>query len=158
MDELLPLIPYGATEISDVISVVNQNDTWTYFHGGLPVFRHDANDKKAFKMITSSFIDQGLCRNVDIQNSFNVSKSGIIRNCKKFKKDGPAAFYNPIKRSGNASVLTKEKIIEIEELFELGLKRSEAAKETGIKHCTISKAIQQGRIIEKKKQNSFIVK
>ncbi len=151
MDELLPLIPYGATEISAIISVVNQNDIWTYFHGGLPVFRHDANDKKAFKMITSSFINQGLCRNIDIQKSFNVSKTSIIRNCKRFKKDGPAAFYNPIKRSSNASVLTKEKIIEIEELFELGLKRSEIAKETGIRHCTISKAIQQGRIVEKKK-------
>jgi len=150
MDELLPLIPYGASEISDVISVVNQDERWTYFHGGLPIFSHDAKDKKAFRMITSSFIDQGLCRNIDIQKTFNVSKSGVIRNCKKFKKHGAAAFYNPIKRSCTGTVLTNEKIVEAEELLGLGLSRSEVAKEIGVMHCTLSKAIQQDRVKVKK--------
>ena len=34
---LLPMIPHGATQISDLISVVRQDDQWTYFCGVQPV-------------------------------------------------------------------------------------------------------------------------
>ena len=56
MDELLPLIPHGASVISNNLSVVNSDVQWTYFHGGLPVFFHSSSDKRAFRMITSSMI------------------------------------------------------------------------------------------------------
>ena len=93
MDELLPLLPDGASEISNNLSVVNRDDRWVYFHGGLPVFSHSASDKRAFRMITSSFIHSGVCRNIDIQRTFNVSKSSVIRNYKKYVEKGSDGFY-----------------------------------------------------------------
>ena len=59
MDEILPLIPYGASKIANNLSVIFENDEWTYYHGALPVATHAANDKRLFRMITSSFIING---------------------------------------------------------------------------------------------------
>lgn len=93
MDELLPIIPHGASEIAGSLSVVFENERWIYFHGGLPVFSHMASDIRAFKMISSMFINDGICRNKDIQRVFGVSKRSIIRNCKKYREKGTDAFY-----------------------------------------------------------------
>jgi len=35
---LLPLIPAGATQITDVISVVQEDGQWTYFYGAAACF------------------------------------------------------------------------------------------------------------------------
>ncbi len=146
MNEVLPLIPHGATIISNLLSVVNKDDTWTYFHGGLPVFSHEANNKNTFRFITSSFISQGICRNVDIKNTFKVTKSSVIRNCNKFKNEGADGFFNKKKKSGKGTVLTPPKIEEAEELLEQGFMTSEVAKKIDVKYETLSKAILQGRV------------
>jgi len=91
MNEILPLIPYGATRISNNLSVISEDNEWTYYHGGLPVATHATSDTRFFKMITSSFILNGVCRNVDIMRVFNVSKSSVIRNFKKYAAHGSDA-------------------------------------------------------------------
>ena len=50
---LLPLIPEGATPISDRISVVRQDKQWTYFCGVQPVFQHPEDDRQSFRMFTA---------------------------------------------------------------------------------------------------------
>lgn len=60
MDEILPLIPYGATKIANNLSVVYENDEWTYYHGSFPVATHATTDTRFFRMITSSFIINGV--------------------------------------------------------------------------------------------------
>ena len=47
---LLPLVPNGATPISDDLSVVNENGQWTYFAGAFPVFSHPVEDRNSFRM------------------------------------------------------------------------------------------------------------
>jgi len=81
MDELLPLIPHGASEIANNITVIQENEQWAYFHGGLPIYTHQASDKRSFRLVTSSLILAGVCKNIDIQRVFNVSKSSVLRNC-----------------------------------------------------------------------------
>ena len=149
MDELLPLIPYGATYISHNLSIINENERWTYFHGGLPVFSHDYNDKRAFRLITSSFILEGVCRNIDIENAFGVSKSSVIRSCNKLRNEGPDAFYKPKSRGGKGTVLTPQKIKEAEDLLEQGYTTSEVASKINVKYSTLSKAILQSRVKKK---------
>ncbi len=73
MQELLPILPEGASQISQNLSVIQENDKWTYFHSYLPVFIHKADDKNSFRMISSALIASGTCRNVDIQRTFKVS-------------------------------------------------------------------------------------
>lgn len=118
-----------------------------YFHGMLPVFSHAVSDRRSFKMITSSFILQGVCRNTDIKRVFGVSKSSIIRNCKRYAEKGSDAFFRkPAKAQPKAKVLTPEKIKQAEELFAMGFSRSEVAGKIGVKYCTLSKAVQDGRV------------
>lgn len=147
MDELLHLIPHGASTISNNLSVISEEDMWTYFHGGLPVFSHHASDNRAFRMITSSFILEGICRNVDIERVFNVSKTSVIRNCKKYKLGGSDAFYKHSSKGRKKSrVLTPERLKKAEELLSDNFTRREAADKLGVKYDTLSKAIQDGRI------------
>ena len=63
---LLPLVRDGATPLSKHISVVNENDTWTYFAGVLPVFSHPADDRDSFRMFTAQLVCNGNCKQVDI--------------------------------------------------------------------------------------------
>jgi hypothetical protein len=92
IDELLPLLAEGASLILNILSVIQEKDKWIYFYGCLPVFSHAASDKTAFKMISSSFIITGGCRNIDIENVFHVSKRSIIRNCQKYSEFGAEGF------------------------------------------------------------------
>ena len=148
MEELLPYIPDGASEVAMNLSVVQENEKWTYFHGMLPVFSHAVSDNRSFRMITSSLILEGVCRNTDIQKVFSVSKSSVIRNCKKYAENGSDAFFkrNRARTQPNGKVLTKEKIERAEELFALDYSRSEVASKIEVKYCTLSKAVLDGRV------------
>ena len=76
---LLPLIPDGATGISDRISVAQENQQWTYFCGIAPVFRHAQDDRRSFCMFTAQLICQGACRQIDIIRAFGVSANSVRR-------------------------------------------------------------------------------
>ncbi len=92
---LLPMIPDGATQISDLISVVRQDKQWTYFCGINPVFVHPEKDRKSFRMFTAQLISEGQCKQSDIIRTFNVSSSSVKRSVKRFRLSGAAAFYAP---------------------------------------------------------------
>jgi hypothetical protein len=142
----LPLIADGATRISDLISVVCENDQWIYVCGVHPVFRHAKNDRCAFRMFTAQLICQGVCRQVDIVRTFGVSKNSVIRSVNAYRTGGVGAFYTPRAPRG-ASVITPEVAARAQPLLGAGWSPSEVAKELGLKLDTLRKAIQQGRLI-----------
>jgi hypothetical protein len=47
---ILPCIPMGATEINNRLGVFRENDRCTYFLGGYPVFAHEADDQRMFRV------------------------------------------------------------------------------------------------------------
>jgi len=144
---LLPFIQEGATRISDSLTVTNENGQWTYFNGLSPVCTHSGDDIMMFRMMTSSFIASGNCKNCEIIEAFGVSKPSVIRYLKKYRERGSEGFYprTPPRRRG-APVLTPEAVAEAEELLESGLSRSETARDLNITLDTLSKGIQQGRV------------
>jgi len=147
MDELLPLIPHGASKITEKLSVICENGQWSYMYCGLPICSHHDSDRRYFRLISSSLVLNGVCRNVDIQKAFNVSKSSVIRSCKKFAAKGSDAFFKEkrgVRRKGK--VLTEEKIGCAEELLSAGFNRREVADKLGIKYDTLNKAVQDKRI------------
>ena len=79
------MIPDGATPINDLISVVRQDDGWTYFCGVQPVFQHAENDRRAFRMFTAQLCCQGACTQAEILRVFGVSKQSLIRNVAKYR-------------------------------------------------------------------------
>ena len=148
MQKILPLIPYGASVISNYLSVINEKGQWTYYHACFPIFSHSENDIRTFRMITSSFLCQGICRNVDIERIFNVSKTSVIRNKNKFEREGPDSFFKEKKTGGSGRIITKKIISKAEELLFQGFTRTETAEKLGVKYSTLSKAVQDGRIKE----------
>ncbi len=69
----LPIIPFGTTTISDLVSVYKDKGRWTYYYGLHPIYSHGADDHRLFSLITSMMIDSGACRHADIVKVFGVS-------------------------------------------------------------------------------------
>ena len=144
---LLPMIPYGAKRISDLISVVREEQRWTYFCGIQPVFEHRDDDRKAFRMFTAQLCCQGACTQAEIIRAFGVSKNSVLRSIAKYRHDGVGGFYQP-RRGRGPSVMTAEVITQAEKLLDLGHTRAEVAQKLGIKYETLRKAIKQERVRE----------
>jgi len=144
---LLPMIPHGATPINDLISVVREDEQWTYFCGVQPVFQHPDDDRQSFRMFTAQLCCQGACTQAQIIRTFGVSKNSVIRSVRKYRREGINGFYRRRKGRG-PSVMTDQVTGEAEKLLELGHGRSEVADELGIKYDTLGKAIKQGRVRE----------
>ena len=144
---LLPLIPEGATRINDRISVVRENDEWTYFCGIDPVFCHPEKDRRSFQMFTAQLVCQGICRQIDIIRTFGVSTNSVQRSVQKYSQEGIAAFYRPRKGRG-PTVMTDEVTTQAQELLIGGCSRQEVATQLGVRYDTLRKAINQGRLHE----------
>ncbi len=143
----MPLIADGATRVSDLISVVRENDRWIYFCGAQPVFQHAENDRRSFQMFTAQLICQDACRQVDILRVFGVSKNSVIRSVSKYRDGGVKAFYTPRATRG-ASVMTSGVTAQAQQLLGVGWSRREVAEQLNLKLDTLRKAIQQGRLTE----------
>lgn len=144
---LLPMIPAGASRVSDLVSVVRENGQWTYFCGVQPVFRHPEADRRSFRMFTAQLVCRGACRQVDIVRTFGVSKNSVKRSVKRYHEGGVEAFYVARKKRG-ATVLTTAVTAEAQRLLDSGCSRHEVAERLGVKCDTLRKAIQQGRLQE----------
>ena len=142
---LLPLIPDGASQINDRLSVVRENGQWTYFLSTFPVFQHVETDQRSFRMYTSQLVCQGTCKQADLIRTFGVSKNSLLRNVQKFREQGIEGFYRPRKTRG-PSVLTADVLVRVQELLDRGQRPQEVAQQLDIKYDTLRKAIKQGRL------------
>jgi transposase len=144
---LLPMIPPGATPISDLISVVRQDEQWTYFCGVQPIFEHSGNDRPSFRMFAAQLCCQGTCTQAQIMRAFGVSKNSLLRSIAKYRQEGIDGFYRP-RRVRGASVMTDQVTVQAEKLLALGHSRNEVAEKLGVQRDTLRKAINQGRVQE----------
>ena len=144
---LLPLIPSGATQLSDLISVFCQDGKWTYFCGVQPVFEHPEDDRQSFRMFTAQLCCRGACTQAQIIRAFGVSKNSVLRSVAKYLEEGIDGFYGP-RRGRGPSVMTAEVIVQAEKLLAAGHSRKEVAKKLDVQCDTLRKAIKQGRVQE----------
>lgn len=152
---ILPCIPRGATEINNVVGVFRNDNLWTYFLGGYPVHFHKADDHKMFRLVTSQLIESSACRQVDIIKAFGVSKSSVIRSQNILRDSGSEGFFKPrAVRTVGGKVFTPEVLAQAQSFLDEHYTRSEIAKKLDIKHDTLRKAINDGRL-EESKQDSF---
>ncbi len=146
--QILPLIPSGATQINGPVSVWRDDENWTYFYATHPIYSHRKNDRRMFRMFTSQLIESGACRQVDIRTTFGVSKSSVIRSLNKLRTGGAEAFF--VQRQGrrDGKVFTPEVLEIAQGLLDQGYTRNEAVQELGVRYDTFRKAINDGRLIE----------
>ncbi|MBW2740723.1 MAG: hypothetical protein JRE64_18190, partial [Deltaproteobacteria bacterium] len=144
---ILPCIPRGATEINNVVGVFRNDNLWTYFLGGYPVHFHKADDHKMFRLVTSQLIESGACRQVDIIKAFGVSKSSVIRSQNILRDSGSEGFFKPrAVRTVGGKVFTPEVLAQAQSLLDEHYTRSEIAEKLDVKHDTLRKAINDGRL------------
>ena len=146
--QILPLVPRGATQINGLVSVYRDGTSWTYFLSTYPIYSHKENDRRMFRMVTAQLVDSGACRQIDIQNTFGVSKSSVIRSVNKLRSGGAEAFFLPRQGRRGGTVFTSEALEQAQRLLDQRYLRRDAAQELGIKYDTFRKAINDGRLIE----------
>ena len=156
--QILPLIPRGATQINGLVSVYRERTNWTYFLSTYPIYSHQENDRRMFRMVTAQLVDSGACRQVDIQRAFGVSKSSVIRSLYKLRTDGVEAFFVQRRGRRGGNVFTSEVLEQAQRFLDQGYTRKDTAQELGIKYDTFRKAINDGRLIESKGSDAAVTK
>ena len=70
----LPFFPQGMTLINANVCFHREEDTLTYFYGHLPIFRHDVDDHRSFRMITSQLYINGSVKQAEICRAFGIPR------------------------------------------------------------------------------------
>jgi transposase len=151
----LPIFPTSSTHITNELAFCKQDGRVTYFVGHLPVFIHDENDLATFRMITSQFIVNGQATQSQISEAFGVPKDTVKRYVKRYRAHGPKGFYERRKTRG-ATVLTEEKLVELQQRLNEGATLPEAAKALGLKSNTVNKAFHAGRLYRPRAEKKTI--
>ena len=143
---MLPIIPHGTTIINGQVSVDNRNDEWFYFLSGIPIYSHQADNKKLFRLHTSQLINSGACRSIDIIRTFGIPKSNVMRSLRQLREKGADSFFEPRTRRKGGTILTPDVLQQAQHSLDQGMTPREAGDELAIKADTLRKAISDGRL------------
>lgn len=149
---ILPCIPIGATQINNRVGVFREDVRCTYFLGGYPIYSHNVDDNRMFRVVTSQLIETGSCRQIEILRTFGVSKSSVLRSVNKLRKEGVEGFFKPRAVRVGGTVLTPDVLKQAQKLLDEEFSRREIATQLGVKSDTLRKAITSGRLHEPKRK------
>ena len=147
----LPVFPAGVTEINSRIAVQKAAGVVWYIHGHLPVFQHEEQDVRSFRMFTSQMIAGGTAKPKEIVKAFGVPMVTVKRYVKVYREHGAKGFYEAKPRHSSASVLKGEVVEEAQQLLDEGWSVPEVAGELKVLGNTLHKAIRAGRLRSQKK-------
>lgn len=146
---LLPIYPIGVTHITGELAFkVEDNKVW-YFNALMPIFSHEVLDTETFRMITSQFCVNGNVKQVDIVKAFGITSISVKRSVKLYREEGPSGFYKKESKRQN-TILTESKKEEAQVLINAGLTLTEVATSLNLKYNTLSKAVRDGVLNQKK--------
>ena len=147
----LPVFPAGVTEINSRIAVQQEAGVVWYIHGHLPVFQHEEQDVRSFRMFTSQMIAGGTAKPKEIVKAFSVPMVTVKRYVKLYREHGAKGFYEAKPRHSSASVLKGEVVEQAQRLLDEGRSVPEVAGELKVLGNTLHKAIRAGRLRGQKK-------
>jgi len=151
-ENILPLIPAGATQLSDILSIETFDEYTTYNCGCLGVFTHHKDDKNSYHMFIGNLIAEGQCKFSKVQKELGIPSSTLRRIVNTYKKKGPSGFYNTNRKGRGATVLTEAVKAKIQLMLDEEMPISDIAESLNIKYDAIRKAISDGRLHKKEKQ------
>lgn len=156
--QILPLIPNGATQINGLVNVWRDQENWTYFIGTYPVYSHPADDSLMFRFVSAQLVNSGACRQVQITKVFGVSKRSVIRAQKKLREGGVENFFTHRRSCRRRTVLTPDVLETAQRMLDQGINRKDVAEALGIKNDTFRKAISSGRLRKSGQPQTAITK
>ena len=134
------------TEINNQIAVQNEAGRVYYLHGHLPVFQHEEQDVRSFRMFTSQMIEGGTVKPKEIVKTFGVPMITVKRYMKLYREHGSKGFYEAKPRHSSASVLKGEVMEQAQQLLDEGRSVPEVAAALNLLTNTLHKAIRAGRL------------
>jgi len=147
----LPVFAAGVTHITRELAFMKEDGRVTYFNGSMPVFVHDEQDIRTFRMIVSQFCVNGNAKQSEIARAFGITLINVKRAVKLYREQGPKGFYAPRETRG-AVVLTPPILKEAQQKLDGGLSVGEIAEALDIKQNTLAKAVRAGRLREPTKK------
>lgn len=147
----LPIFPEGTTFINQNIGFTRRDRTITYIYGNLPVFSHDVDDRRSFRMFTSQLYVNGSASQAEICRAFGVSRLSVMRGVKIYREKGVAGFFAEPNRRGSA-VLTVPVLEKVQEALDAGQSIAEIAREMSLKADTLRKAVVSGKLHKPQKK------
>ena len=82
----LPLFPAEATMVNHKKKIQKKDQTVFYFNGSMPIFHHHQNDLDSFRFITSQLVINGVCKQTEIVDCFEVSAISVKRWVKRYRE------------------------------------------------------------------------
>ena len=145
----LPLFSPGTQLINSQLGVIAQDGLVTYIHCGVPIFSHAKDDRKSFRYITSKFIVQGLCRKIEVSNTFHVTYDSVKRSVWKLEKEGEQGFFGPDNRRGSCYKLLPPVLKKMQERMDAGMNNCESARLAGVSEGSVRYALKTGTLKKK---------
>ena len=142
---LLPIYPAEATPINNLLSFQKKSDTVYYFTGIAPIFSHNVDDYKSFRLITAQFVVNGTAKQMEIVRAFKISPISMKRYVKLYREEGADGFFKP-PATRSARVLTSELLNQIQDLLSSGAEIIDIANQLSLKADTLRKAVKDGRL------------
>jgi transposase len=142
----LPIFPAGVTEINSRIAVQKESGRVFYLHGHLPVFQHEEQDVRSFRMFTSQMIAGGTVKPKEIVKTFGVPMITVKRYMKLYRDEGTKGFYETKLRHSSASVLKGPVLEQAQQLLDQGRSMPDVAAELNVLANTLHKAVRAGRL------------
>lgn len=147
----LPFFPQGMTLINANIGFHREEGIITYFYGHLPIFRHEVDDHRSFRMITSQLYINGSVKQSEICRAFGIAAINVKRGVKLYREKGIAGFYEEPRRRG-AAVLTPTVLAKVQGYLEQGEEIKDIAVRMGLLSDTLRKAVKAGKLHKPKKK------
>jgi len=141
----LPIFPEGTTCINNELAFERREGQVTYFNGHLPVFTHEVGDVATFRLYTTQLIINGTASQGEIVRALGVPLVTVKRCAKRYREQGPQAFYQPAARTVG-SQLTPARLVQVQALLDEGLAVPAISEQTGVMKSTLHKAIDDGRL------------
>ena len=117
-----------------------------YLHGHLPVFQHEEQDVRSFRLLASQMIEGGTVKPKQIVKRFGVPMITVKRYVKLYRDRGSKGFYEAKPRHSSASVLKAEVLEQAQRLVEEGRSGPEVAEALRVLANTLHKTIRAGRL------------
>jgi len=149
MQLLLPIFPPEVKLITPTLGVFARNGIVNYLHCGIPIYSHAAEDWNSFHYISSKFVLQGLCKQVEVSRCFAVSYDSVKRNTRRLAEQGERAFFGDDHRGGHCYKLVPAVLDRMQRRLDEGLSNSEIARRAGVTEGAVRYAIKQGKLKKK---------
>ncbi len=150
----LPVFYDGVNPITNDVGYEKKDDTVVYYCGTMPVFSHAVEDLDSYRMIVSQLYVNGTVRQADLVRAFQIRPLALKRWVKRYRANGPRAFFQTRKGGSRPKILTAEVREKVQSRLDQGRGISQISTELAINYDVLRKAIADGRLRKRVKKKA----